>query len=466
MHLQKAKNRWLILIVSIFGAVAHLFAQESPWQAGQSSEARVVLLGQAAVHPDQTADIWGFYDQNSGKEYAIVGYGYFSTPPNAGVRIFDVTDPFNPTKVSDITDMPGFDVKTWKNYAYGVTGTTNGLLGRVADISDVANPQIVGEFPTAHNIFITEDGYLILAIPGIRVYDLNPNPAAPELIWSDNRGSGHDAAVIGNRLYDFHGGSGTFIYDFSDPASPELLGAITDPAIRYHHSGWTTEDQQYLFLCDELARHPTPDVTVWDISEVGNPKKVGEYAEPDATIHNLQIVENFAFISHYTAGFRVLDVSDPSKPELIETFDTSVARGEGFDGAFGVYSFAPSRNIYVSDGQTGLYIFSFDGLTTDTSDGVIGAPGQYALFDNYPNPFNPETVIRYRLPAQSFVRLTIYSLLGQPVRTLIDREQSGGTYSVTWNGLDETLQQAPSGLYFYTLEAGPFRETRRMLLLR
>ncbi|MFQ5628723.1 MAG: choice-of-anchor B family protein [bacterium] len=424
------------------------------------------VLGQHDVHPSVTADIWGYQEQDSGREYAIVGYGYFVNPPNAGVMIFDVTDPAHPQKVSEINDMPGFDVKTWRHYVYGVNGTSNGLFGRIADIADVENPQIIGSFPTAHNIFITESGYLILAIPGISVYDLNPNPASPTLVWSDNQGNGHDAHVIGDTLYDFHGSNGTFIYDFSNPTSPQLLGAITDPAIQYHHSGWPSKDGKYLFICDELAQDPSPDVTVWDISDAGNPRRAAEFADPTATVHNLQIIGDYAFLSYYTAGFRILDVSDPENPQEAERFDTSFSSGEGFDGAFGVYAFAPSRNIYISDGQNGLFVFSFEKLGTGVGGSNSELPTHYAIFDNYPNPFNPRTTITYQLPEQSNVTLTIFNILGQPVRTLVNTEQKAGSYSITWDGLNEVQQQVSSGIYLYQIEADEFIETKRMLLVR
>lgn len=425
----------------------------------------VKLLGQHDVHPSVTADIWGYVDQNGGREYAIVGYGYFSNPPNAGMMIFDVTEPANPVKVSEIKDMPGFDVKTWKQYAYSVNGNSSGMFGRVADLSDIHHPQVVGSFPTAHNLFISQDGYMILAIPGIRVYDLNPNPVSPTFVWSDNQGGGHDAHVIGDTLFDFHGGSGTFIYNFSKPIQPEQIGAITDPAISYHHSGWTSKDGKYLFICDELASDPTPDITIWDISVVGNPSKVGQYADPDATVHNLQVVGDYAFISYYTAGFRVLNISNPANPREVERFDTSFSTGEGYDGAFGVYAFAPSRNIYISDGQNGLFLFSFESIRTGIGD-PDDLPTHYALFDNYPNPFNPRTTISYQLPVQSKVKLTIFNIIGQPVRTLVDAEQKAGQHTLTWDGLNKAQEQVSSGIYFYKLETGDFRKTKRMLLLR
>ncbi|MCZ6776090.1 MAG: choice-of-anchor B family protein, partial [Ignavibacteria bacterium] len=199
------------------------------------------------------------------------------------------------------------------------------------------------------------------------------DPTNPMLLWDDGTGGGHDAAVIGNRLVDFHGGSGTNIYDvsFSNPFSVQLLGSINDPAISYHHSGWTTENGRYLFICDELATHPTADITVWDINDPGNPQKVDELADPTATVHNLYVLGDFAYASYYSAGFRVFDVSIPNAVVMVGEYDTSPSSGEGFQGAWGVYPFAPSGNVYVSDRQNGLFVFQFNGAHAYRIQGTL-----------------------------------------------------------------------------------------------
>jgi hypothetical protein len=94
-------------------------------------------------------------------------------------------------------------------------------------------------------------------------------------------------------------------------------------------------------------------------------------------------------------------------------------------------------------------------------------PETFALFQNYPNPFNPSTEISYQLPSESFVRLTVFNLLGENVATLINEKQSSGIYSVTWQ------PNVPSGLYYYRMDAvntqnpgETFQQVRRMLLLK
>jgi len=85
----------------------------------------------------------------------------------------------------------------------------------------------------------------------------------------------------------------------------------------------------------------------------------------------------------------------------------------------------------------------------------------YKLQQNYPNPFNPTTVISYQFPAFSKVDLFIYNMLGQKVKTLINRRQSPGTYSVTFDG-----SNLPSGVYFYHIRAGNFSATKKMMLIK
>ena len=96
-------------------------------------------------------------------------------------------------------------------------------------------------------------------------------------------------------------------------------------------------------------------------------------------------------------------------------------------------------------------------------------PLQFKLLQNYPNPFNPTTAISYQLPALSgvegsdvgYVTLTVYNVLGQKIRTLVDKKQPAGKYRVTFNAAG-----LPSGVYYYRLEAGHFSQTKKLILLR
>lgn len=299
-------------------------------------------------------DVWEYVDEASGTRYALLG-------SSAGVSIIDVSQPSQPVEVS-LVPIPGFgfDMKVWRHYLYSVSGRSGGDA-KITDISDPANPVVVGSFPDAHNIFITEDGYLIAEVRGLKIYDLNADPVNPALLWQ-NGNEGHDAALIGNRLYDFHGGINPLnryakIWDVSDITQPVLLATITDPTISYYHSGWPSKDGNYLYICDELAKAAGADISIWDISDLNNPTRVGQFADENSLVHNIYVIGDYAYVSYYAAGLRIFDVSNPAELKLLWHFDTSEAAINDFVGAFGVYPFRPDGVIYVSDMQNGLFIF-------------------------------------------------------------------------------------------------------------
>ncbi|MFQ5650552.1 MAG: DNRLRE domain-containing protein [bacterium] len=106
---------------------------------------------------------------------------------------------------------------------------------------------------------------------------------------------------------------------------------------------------------------------------------------------------------------------------------------------------------------------------SSVEDGTPEIPSAIGLAQNYPNPFNPGTVIRYSVPqtrGSSVVRLEIYNLLGQKVKTLVAGARPAGSYAVEWDGRTEHEDLAPTGIYVYRLSMGEFIETRKMTLLR
>ncbi len=93
-------------------------------------------------------------------------------------------------------------------------------------------------------------------------------------------------------------------------------------------------------------------------------------------------------------------------------------------------------------------------------------PSTFALSQNYPNPFNPTTNIKYSIPENSVVTLTIYNMLGQQVKTLINAQQDAGFYTISWDGTNGYGSKVSSGIYIYRLQAGKFTSTIKMNLLK
>ena len=124
--------------------------------------------------------------------------------------------------------------------------------------------------------------------------------------------------------------------------------------------------------------------------------------------------------------------------------------------------------IVAASGSSSVHagsMFKIDDLSLSGATGVsandVGTPGSYSLGQNFPNPFNPSTVIRYQLPASSQVSLKVYDVLGREVATLVDTRESAGIYSVSFDG-----SNLASGVYFYRLQAGNFSDMKKLTLLK
>ncbi|MEJ2196795.1 MAG: T9SS type A sorting domain-containing protein, partial [Ignavibacteriaceae bacterium] len=127
--------------------------------------------------------------------------------------------------------------------------------------------------------------------------------------------------------------------------------------------------------------------------------------------------------------------------------------------------FYKDNNIdnFVSSVRYRLKQIDYDG-TFDYSDAVevIGiTPVSFNLNQNYPNPFNPSTTIEYDIAKEEFITLKIYNVVGEVVETLVNENLTAGNYKITWNA-----QNVPSGVYFYRLTAGTFKEFKKMMLLK
>ena len=117
--------------------------------------------------------------------------------------------------------------------------------------------------------------------------------------------------------------------------------------------------------------------------------------------------------------------------------------------------------------ETGTYAAFTTDFVTDVEDEYGDVlPYRFDLSQNYPNPFNPVTTIEYSLPRRSSVRIDIFNLLGQKVQTLVNYEQSAGSYAITWDGTNTAGKSVSTGVYFYRFQVGDHVETKKMLLLK
>jgi len=93
-------------------------------------------------------------------------------------------------------------------------------------------------------------------------------------------------------------------------------------------------------------------------------------------------------------------------------------------------------------------------------------PSSFSLSQNFPNPFNPKTMIRFALPKDSWVKLEVYNILGQKVKTLVDEKLAAGVKEVEWDGKDSKGLEFASGIYFYRIKADDFSDVKKMVMLK
>ena len=127
--------------------------------------------------------------------------------------------------------------------------------------------------------------------------------------------------------------------------------------------------------------------------------------------------------------------------------------------------FLPEKNKMVQRTAIGIFVYDVEFYPVSETE-IVVKPLKTELLSNFPNPFNPETTIRFNLAKDSDVSIDIFNIRGQKVRLLVSGYWCQGEYSVVWDGRDDNGVSLGSGVYFYHLRAGDFSETRRMLLLK
>ena len=163
-----------------------------------------------------------------------------------------------------------------------------------------------------------------------------------------------------------------------------------------------------------------------------------------------------------------LDTSDAIPNPDLYTFINDTLTIDGSSESF--VDFECDGNIILSGYDIVLWRVGLD--TSDCENQELGflnitnSPEKFRLNHNYPNPFNPITYISYDLLNDSFVRITIYDLLGNEVKNLVNTNQSPGFKLIQWNSTNNQGESVSAGVYLYSIEAGEFRQTKKMIFLK
>ena len=171
-------------------------------------------------------------------------------------------------------------------------------------------------------------------------------------------------------------------------------------------------------------------------------------------------------IREFVVGQRVEDFALPEgtggTAPLTYSLSPALPAGLTFDASTRMIAGTPRA---ASEAVYTYTVTDANGATASLSLQTL--PAAFSLADNFPNPFNPATTIQYALPQAADVELTVYNVVGQPVRTLVAEHQSAGRYVVEWDATNDSGHSLSSGMYFYRLQAGgEFHEVKKMLLLK
>lgn len=435
--------------------------------SNSQSSYNMYLLKQLNEHysPSGYSACWG-YAASNGREYALLGC-------IDGTAFIDITDSAN---IREVDYQPGpvsqwREMKVYSNYAYIVSEAPGSVL-QIVDLRYLPDSvHFVRSFSfsgysSTHTI--SQSGpYLYLNGAnnnggGVTILDLSVNPEMPVVRGSWTTRYIHDCRVLNDTIWaaNIYDGLVTIINAVNKDNLQEVRNWNngSNPA---PHNCDITADRKYIFVTDETTI-PPGRLKVWNIENLNNIQFVTSWfppSFPNSVVHNIEIYGNYAVIANFTAGVRVLNITNPASPVEVAWYDTYLLNDTNItEGCWGVFKF-PSGKIIASDEEYGLFVLKTT-FPIGISKSEVKAK-EFLLYQNYPNPFNPVTRIRFDIPRAGNVMLKVFDITGKEIERLLNEFKNPGSYELSWNG-----QNLSSGVYFYQLIAESFSGTKAMVMVK
>jgi len=273
------------------------------------------------------------------------------------------------------------------------------------------------------------------------------NPTSPtEVGHYDTGGNAWEVYVKDNYAFVADGSDGLRVIDISNPAAPGEVGYVDTPG----DAQGVYVNGNYAYVADY-----TMGLRIIDVSNPSSPTEIGFHDTPGYA-YKVSVSNNFAYVADDYTGLQIIDVSDPTSPKKVGYYERCT---------FAVDLDVKGNYVFIADGDDGLYVLRNDLITGITKKNV-SLLRTFKLAQNFPNPFNPTTTIKFSIPETSNITLQIFDLNGQVIRTLLEGYYPSGSYSVEWNGLDDAGRPVSSGMYLYKLKTNQHVAARKMLLVR
>ena len=231
----------------------------------------------------------------------------------------------------------------------------------------------MNNFATAHNLYIDENGFAYAvgtntAGKGMIIFDL-ADPENPVKTGQWTVSYIHDVFVRNDTAWASLIKSGQIaVIDVTDKANPVTITRwFEGPGT---HQSWLTDDGNYLLVTEERRGG---HLKIWDVRDLDNVRLVSQYESMrNIIIHNVFVKGDFAYISYYTEGLKIIDISDPTSPGEVGDFDVYTGRTcDCFDGTWGVFPYTTSGLIFVGEEDKGFYSARFDGTYAGHVRGTV-----------------------------------------------------------------------------------------------
>jgi len=204
------------------------------------------------------------------------------------------------------------------------------------------------------------------------------------------------------------------------------------------------------------------DLSTWDVSSVTS--MYGAFAGAESFNQDISSWD----VANVT-NMRAMFSGATSFNQDISAWDVSNVAYDGWQDIFdGTISLSDNNKceIHTSFSSNIYWPYNWSASCALTINELSVSPEYFKLHQNYPNPFNPITLIQYDLPGLSFVNINIYDVIGRKIKSLVNSVQGAGYRSIYWDATNDLGQSVSAGMYIYTIQAGEFRQTRKMVLLK